>query len=98
MITINVIGTPSIHELTVTGHADFAKRGSDIVCAAVSAIVQTAALGIAQCASVIRDDGLLSIKMLDKCEKCDIILGTMMLGLRDIAAQYPNNVTIREEI
>lgn len=32
--------------VNVTGHADYAPRGHDIVCAAVSAIVQTAILGL----------------------------------------------------
>ena len=30
----------------VEGHADYAEEGSDIVCAAVSALTQTALLGI----------------------------------------------------
>jgi len=33
--------------LTINGHANFAPHGKDIVCAAVSAIYQTAILGLA---------------------------------------------------
>ena len=34
--------------VTCSGHSDYAEEGSDIVCAAVSSVVQTAALGLMQ--------------------------------------------------
>ncbi len=37
------------HTLVITGHANASPHGSDIVCAAVSAIYQTALLGLAAC-------------------------------------------------
>ena len=36
---------------TISGHADYAEEGSDIVCAAVSALSQTALLGLMEYAS-----------------------------------------------
>jgi uncharacterized protein len=38
------------HTLVIEGHADSAPKGWDIVCAAISAIYQTALLGFAACA------------------------------------------------
>ena len=35
-----------VKELKVTGHADYSEYGSDIVCSAVSALTQTALLGL----------------------------------------------------
>lgn len=47
MININIIHhNKEIVELWVTGHAEYKKKGEDIVCAAVSAVVQTAIEGL----------------------------------------------------
>jgi uncharacterized protein YsxB (DUF464 family) len=46
MITIEITDN-SIH---ITGHAEYAEKGKDIVCSAVSAILQTAQLGLMQVA------------------------------------------------
>ena len=40
MIRVLYIRRGSGHELTVSGHADFAERGKDIVCAGISALTQ----------------------------------------------------------
>jgi uncharacterized protein len=37
-VTINRLESGLIHEFTLSGHALFAKRGKDIVCAAVTAV------------------------------------------------------------
>ena len=44
MIRINITKTG----INIEGHAEYAEHGQDIVCAAVSAILQTAQLGLMQ--------------------------------------------------
>ena len=45
----------ALTRIEVTGHAGFAAAGSDIVCAAVSALVMTAANGVARvCGAPVR--------------------------------------------
>ena len=79
------------------GHTGYADEGSDIVCSAVSALTQTAALGInevlkIQTALDITEANMYLMLPADisdqDCEKAQIILKTMALGLRSIAATY----------
>ena len=44
MITIKI----SKNAIYIEGHADYAEHGKDIVCSAVSAVLQTAQLGLKQ--------------------------------------------------
>lgn len=85
------------------GHTGYADRGEDIVCAAVSAITQTAVIGItelikAPCALEVVD-GELHL-MLEKSvsgkllEKAELILGTMLLGLRSIETDYSDYLKV----
>lgn len=50
MIRITATREGDRHTLIIDGHADSAPKGLDIVCAAISAIYQTALLGLAACA------------------------------------------------
>ncbi len=85
----------SIVQIECDGHTGYGVEGEDIVCAALSSIVQTAVLGLLQVAGVdvdlVRDDqrGYLKAtisKDLDKASRlrCDMILDTMLLGIADL--------------
>ena len=85
------------------GHTGYADEGSDIVCSAVSAL--TAALGInevlkIQTALDITEANMYLMLPADisdqDCEKAQIILETMALGLRSIAATYGDYIKISE--
>lgn len=74
------------------GHANFVKKGDDIVCSAVSAIVQTAMLGCQQY------DANTNIRCCQKghfsftCQKSEVtqaIIEAAFLGLDNIRKQYP---------
>lgn len=84
----------------VEGHSGMAQRGKDIVCAAISALTQTAILGLKQVANIEvkfhRDDykGLLWAELPEELSPsqrhdADIIIGTMLAGLRDMQTGYP---------
>lgn len=87
------------------GHTGFAEAGEDIVCSAVSAITQTAVLGLTEVlklsAVVSVHDAKLSC-MLEKdiadidWQKAELILETMALGLRSIADSYGDYIKIIE--
>ena len=85
-------------KITITGHANYAEYGSDIVCAAVSATIMTSIEGIS-----IIDNEVIDIKQ--EKDKLDIIINkhvdstdklieNMLNCLNEIANQYPKNVKI----
>ena len=87
------------------GHTDYADSGEDIVCAAISAITQTAVLGVTEligCSAAFEtEDGYLHL-MLDssvkgeKWQQADLILGTMLLGLSSIQEEYCDYIKLIE--
>lgn len=89
----------------IEGHSDYAESGSDIVCAAVTAVAETAVLGLARVAgidpAVERRDGFLSCEVGQLADAraahaVQVILDTMALGLRDIEADYGGYVRVEE--
>lgn len=95
----------SLVGFNATGHTGYAESGTDIVCAAVSAVTQTAVLGItelAKCHAAVQfEDGGLYL-MLDKHtpqnkrREAELILGTMLLGLRSIQIDYSDYLKLIE--
>ena len=107
MITVTVLrehGTPV--GFTVTGHADQGEYGEDLVCAGVSAVVQTAILGIVERlklkAGVSVNEGDTTC-ILDRdtgkaeLEQASIVFDTMLLGLRSMQAAYPGTLKFRSK-
>lgn len=84
------------HIVTVEcdGHTDYGEEGEDIVCAALSSVVQTAVLGLMQVAGINvtlkRDDkrGYLFLQLPDTDARtrhdADVILDTMLCGVSDL--------------
>lgn len=107
MTTITVLYKgASIIGFRAKGHAGYAEHGEDIVCAAVSAITQTALIGITEniaCpCKVDISDGRLELILEDqatdeKREKAELILGVMLSGLRSIESQYDNYLKVKKK-
>ncbi len=85
----------------VSGHANMGEYGEDLVCAAVSAIVQTAILGITEVchisAGVSIDEGkttciLSKDASADEIQSAGIVINTMIAGLRSIRQSYPRTL------
>jgi hypothetical protein len=107
MIFVVVNRAPSGHIISfdVSGHSGYSEAGKDIVCAAVSAIVQTAILGLTD---VLRVDIVYQQKAgqvrcviperlsQGQAEKVNIILETMLCGLKSIQAGYGKYVRVEE--
>lgn len=93
-VSRQIIGDHKVIEFTVSGHADTAPHGQDIVCAAVSAIVQTAIMGVERIAhgpsAITRPGDVRWQGVVD--DVAEGIIETMLLGLQDIADQYPETV------
>ncbi|WP_346355923.1 ribosomal-processing cysteine protease Prp [Azotosporobacter soli] len=103
MITIEIERdkSRSISGFTVRGHSGTAPRGQDIVCAGVSALTQTAVLGLNR--HLKRElqldikPGLLALVLQDAPDvMTDAILETMLLGLNEIAKSSSDSVRILE--
>jgi Predicted ribosomal protein len=107
MITVTVTrenGTPV--GFSVTGHANMGEYGEDLVCAAVSAVVQTAILGITEVchipAGVSIEEGethciLTKDAKQDEIQRAGIVFDTMIAGLRSIQASYPKTLKFRNK-
>jgi uncharacterized protein YsxB (DUF464 family) len=90
-----------LSSLFADGHAGWADAGDDIVCAAVSAIVQAAWLGLAEHARVgvdgDRSGGRLEMRWpADSRDRDDVraIVATAELSIEQIARQYPEHVSV----
>jgi len=84
----------------VTGHAGFARAGKDIVCAAVSALVQTAANGVSAfcgAVAVVHDDprGDYRLDIHGGGVRAQAVLESTIAGLRAIARSYRGYLTVR---
>ncbi|NLY30579.1 MAG: ribosomal-processing cysteine protease Prp [Firmicutes bacterium] len=91
-----------IHGFAAKGHSGFAPHGQDIVCAAVSVLLQTAVLGLKEVADIIPQaevaDGYLECYLApDQAEqpKVEAVLQTMLVGLKAIEEEYGDYVSVR---
>lgn len=92
-----------IRRFTVEGHAGYAEHGRDIVCAAVSAVTQTAILGLKEVLKlpvvVEMRDGYLSCRLPEVVvatarPMAQAVLETMLAGLKDIQEGYPDFIEL----
>ena len=106
MLVIRVVRRPNgdIVGLHAEGHTGFDRRGRDIVCAGASAVVHTAVLGVTQAAGVPArtrtGDGYLTMELEpgdlpeDRWRQAQAVLEAAVLGVREIARQYPRHVAV----
>ena len=89
----------------ITGHSGQAEAGRDIVCAAVSILGCTCVNALESVCGVIPEiteynekNGVLAFELPDMTEseneKAQILMGALRQGLDDLAAEYPQNVTL----
>ena len=85
------------------GHANFAPAGQDIVCAAVSGLIGTLRLTLQEweARGEILDyecvvyDGNLTIVFWAKTDVANILIENLEIGIRAIAEEYPDHVSIK---
>ncbi len=83
----------------IEGHAGFAEHGEDIVCAAVSAIALTAALGwrdvLHMPGDYLNEPGRLHVQLAaEPTAETEVVVQTMVAGLQAIEEQYPDYIQI----
>lgn len=87
-------------ELEVKGHTGFGEEGTDIVCAAISALTQSALMGLKEVAKLNVEssigEGYLSFKISETNEKSDAILDTLYIALRDLANGYKRHIKMED--
>ena len=97
MIKVNYKKDKRIKEIKISGHANFADYGKDIVCAAVSTMVTTTINNILaidnDAIKYVDSDGYILISNEDN-EIADKLLNNMLDMLNDLAKDYPNNIKI----
>lgn len=86
--------------VSVSGHADFAESGNDIICAAFSILMNTLALSCEKVAgsvvTVEKNGGYrLFVEKVISPEKIDILMQGTITGVAILAEQYPDNVKIQ---
>ncbi len=94
-----------IIELECDGHTDYGVNGEDIVCSALSSIVQTAVLGLMMVAginvSLKRDENRGYLKLVlpqnisqDARHDANVILNTMMCGISDLREGFSDFIEL----
>jgi len=96
----------SVRHVTVSGHAGSAPKGEDLVCAAVSALIQTCLFSLQRMLGIDVDaevrDGYLSFTLplgmpSDTEKSAELIVGSMLIGLDEINCSYPGYLEIKQE-
>lgn len=103
-ITINRTVSGMIQSFEMSGHALFADRGKDIICAGVSAVSVGSINAVHELTGVTPDiehraDGFLSCVVTDQLpediyEKIQLILEAMVVSLRTIEEEYGKHIKI----
>ena len=106
MITVKIVhNNNDIYKVECKGHSGFDKSGKDIVCSAVSAVIQTALMGLMDVSKskvlYDREDGYLKFtcpdpESRDEGIRQQAILKTMKIGLKDLQSGYKAFIKMEE--
>jgi len=107
MISITILRDKEglIQEFNVKGHAGYAKHGSDIVCAAVSAVAYSAVGALEELAGIknySENDGYMKCNVPSDISSqskynAQIILETMAIGFKQIEYSYKTYVSVLDK-
>ena len=86
--------------ITIKGHSGYAPIGQDIVCSAVSVLVQTLIQSVEELtADEIEYDmqpGTVDIKFWCLSDQSKVLIDAFFIGIEGIAEAYPDNVKLTE--
>ena len=91
---------------SINGHTGFAEENEDIVCSAISAISLTIVNGITEILKIgikcTVKDGFLSADLhnfsFEEINRCQVLLETLLLGLKSIEINYSDYIGVKIEI
>ena len=93
-----MVGNRQLAGFEIRGHADFADIGEDIVCASVSSAAFMAANTVTEIigakADANADNGAMTLKIHEPCERTETVLKGLELHLTELSKQYPDNIKI----
>lgn len=96
LIAINITD----NAIKIRGHAGYAPRGQDIVCAGVTALTQTLVEAIeGLTGNEIKYDmspGRVDIKIKDPDEDVQLLMDSFLVGIEMIADEFPEYVRVEE--
>ena len=99
MITVTLIRKDGkVTGVRSSGHSGLAKSGNDILCAAVSALIQTAYLAVSDVSGKTdypKRDGFFEFSV-PTDHDAQVIVRAMQLGLQDLSGGYPQNLKLEE--
>jgi uncharacterized protein YsxB (DUF464 family) len=91
-----IVITQDENSITIEGHAGFAPIGQDIVCAGISALLNTLLLSLDK---LVDDDtkhavsaGYSLIEYKNLSERAQVLVDSFFIGVNAIADTYPNHV------
>lgn len=96
----------SVRQVIVRGHAYSAPKGEDLICAAVSALVQTYLFSLQRLLRIetneVVRDGCFSLtlpaEMSQETRKAaDLLAESMLIGLEEINSSYPGYLKVEQE-
>ena len=108
MINVIVIKEKqTINTIEATGHSGYAEEGSDIVCSAVSTLLETLANGLTEVvkaeAKVVVDESIphLSVTLNEtdneKCKNAQVLMQSTLLGIKGVAQGFSKFIKIKEK-
>ena len=87
--------------MKVSGHANYAEYGKDIVCASVSSLITCTVNNISAVDSsslTYEDDGkTIYLEIINNNDISDKLFNNLILMLKDLAKDYPKNIKIESE-
>ena len=86
--------------ITIKGHAHYAAPGKDIVCAAVSVLVQTLIQSVEELTTdkikYSMQPGKVDIKFWCLSDQSKVLIDAFFIGIEGIAEAHPDNVRLTE--
>ena len=102
MIEIKYTNNGNAGCIEITGHANYAEYGKDIVCCAVSTLSQTLIASIEKLEpeadiTYNMQPGFIKITHGNLSEKTKTLIGSFFIGVKMVAEQYPDYVKVIEQ-
>ena len=108
MINVTVIKQKqNIKSIESTGHSGYAEHGGDIVCAAVSVLMETLANGLTEVVKaevkVVVDEEIphLMVELTEQDEQkfknAQMLMKAILLGIKGVAQEYGKYIKIKEK-
>lgn len=99
LATINLYNN-EVQLFEISGHASSNSKGNDLVCAGITAIVSGALNALTQLFANATEikvfQNQIIIKVIKNTKNLQMVLNFMIIQLKTISIQYPNNFKIKE--